>query len=1120
MIMSGFAKRFEQLNERQKEAVDTIEGPVMVVAGPGSGKTELLSLRAAKILEETQVLPQNILLLTFTESASFNMRKRLVALIGEAGYRVGIYTFHSFASDIISRYGEYFFDGVKFSPVSDVSQVAIVQEILQELPRKNLLTTIHPENGFVYERSVISAISNLKKAGLNSQSFLDKLNSNKKVFLEINKLIDSLENSFDSIAGKRKLETVLPTYIELYNAFKKASEGEYARMLISSLELSLALADTESSTKPLTEWKDEYLAKIEAGATTKFVLRDSVEDRQQKLFDLATVYDRYTQKMYERALYDFEDMILLAHAGIEKYPNLRYDLQERYQYIMIDEFQDTNEAQFELVRALCVDEDGKVNLQSNILVVGDDDQAIYKFQGAEIGNIFDFKRTFPNAKVIVLDKNYRSTQQVLDLARTVITKAVDRLEVRDKKIIKDIKASNQKIIDSGLGEVVERSFESGLEEEQFVAQEIERLIKKGVEPQEIAVICRKHEHLRSLSNILSTHKIPFSYEKKENVLEKQHIKELVTIVQFAELASVGKGEELIPEILAYPFWKLPTIEIWKLISEWRNGFVKEDEFGKRVYTQKPLLQAMLESQNSQIVEIGKFLIELSVESRTLPLEYLLDKIIGTTGWMFDDEEKSDGEYSEKVATEYTSPYRNYYFNNQQFQHNKPAYLDFLFALRTFIGALREFKQGEVLYARDLQSFLDVYQGGGSLSLSVVSPFASSEKAVSLLTAHKAKGLEFEYVFVLSADDDTWAGRGYASNISFPKNMRFGPEGDNDDDKIRLLFVALTRAKHTLYITHSGQKVRFLPANEMRAAESFVATDQTMNSLAIVKGREFVQDEKVLLKRLLENYKMPVTHLNNFLNFTRVGPQKFVEQNILRFPQTMPAPAVYGTAMHEAIEKIYLYHQKYSKFPEFAFAKEAFTYALLRGRLPQLEQEKYLIDGLEKIKNYFEFLKQRGIAENTKVEVKFSGDQVHIGDVPATGNLDRVEILGDTTLVTDLKTGRSFASFEGKDLDDSEKIKLHFYAQQLIFYTLLLKNSTQYRHLTHNQGILEFVEGNRQGEIERASLEVTSEMQSRVQRLTEIVYKKIMNLDFPDTSHYKSTLKGILQFEDDLLSGKI
>lgn len=1120
MIMNEFAKRLAQLNDRQRQAVDTIEGPVMVVAGPGSGKTELLSLRAAKILEDTQVLPQNILLLTFTESASFNMRKRLVALIGEAGYRVGIYTFHSFASDIISRYGEYFFDGAKFSSVSDVAQVAIVQEILRELPRKNLLTTIHSESGFVYERSIISTISNLKKAGLTSTDFLHTLRHNQKIFTDINDVISHLGNSFESIAGKRKLEVVLPTYIELYTALKKMDYNEYVRILISSLELSLALANTESTTKPLTEWKDEYIAKAKLGNTTQFVLKDSVEDRQQKLFDLATVYERYTQKMYERALYDFEDMILLARAAIEKYPNLRYDLQEKYQYIMVDEFQDTNEAQFGLVRALCIGEDGQVQQQSNVLVVGDDDQAIYKFQGAEIGNIFDFKRTFPNAHVVVLDKNYRSTQQVLDLARSVITKAVDRLEVRDKNITKDIRASNQKLIVSGLGEIVEKNFESSLEEEQFVVQQIDELIKRGVEAEEVAVICRTHEHLRSLSNMLSAHKIPFSYEKKENVLDKQHIKELITIVQFADLASEGKSEELIPEILAYPFWQLPTIEIWKLISNWRAGILREDEFGKRTYIQKPLLQSMLESENNQLAEIGRFLIELSVQAKTLPLEYLLDRIIGTTGWMFDDEEKSDGDYIAETKSAYTSPYRTYYFNNQQFEHNKPAYLEFLFALRTFIGALREFKQGEVLYAKDLQSFLDVYQGGGSLTLSVVSPFASSEKAVSLLTAHKAKGLEFEYVFVLSADDDTWAGRGHAGNISFPKNMRFGPEGDNDDDKIRLLFVALTRAKHTLYITHSGQKVRFLPQTQVEISESKYIADKTVRSLAIVKAREFVQDEKVLLKRLLENYKMPVTHLNNFLNFTRVGPQKFVEQNILRFPQAMPAPAVYGTAMHEAVEKVYLYHQKYNQFPYFAFAKEAFSHALLRGRLPQLEQEKYLTDGIEKLENYFAFLKQKGIHAGTKVEVKFSGEQVHIGEVPVTGNLDRLEVEGERTVVTDLKTGKSFASFGEKDLDDSEKIKLHFYAQQLVFYSLLLKNSTQYRHLAHTQGKLEFVEGNRRGEIEVAELEITSEMQDRVQKLTEIVYKKIINLDFPDTSHYKPTLKGVLQFEDDLLNGKM
>lgn len=1116
--MNKFEERFDQLNDRQKEAVESIEGTVLVVAGPGSGKTELLALRTAQILKETQVSPHNILLLTFTDSASFNMRKRLVSLIGETGYRVNIYTFHSFAGEVINRYGEYFFGGASFSPISDIMQVSVVQDILKNLPRKNVLSMMRPE-GFVYEADIISSISDLKKAGLDSQAFAKKLENNKDLLEQINKIIRNLNNSFESIAGKRKLEVVIPTYIELYEALKKENEIDYIKILLSSLELAISQAHEVGSATYLTKWKDEYLVKVETESGSQFTLRDSQEEKQEKLEALAEVYKLYTEEMHRRGLYDFDDMILLVGEALAKNPNLRYDLQERYQYILIDEFQDTNEAQFALAKSLCLDDEGKPSDTANIMAVGDDDQAIYKFQGAEIGNIFEFRKTFPTSKVIVLDKNYRSTQEVLDLARSVIVKAEDRLEVRDKNIIKDIKASNKKLQSLGIGEIVEKNFSDDLSEYEWIALEIKKLLDKNIEAKEIAVICRKHSELRRLSEVLSSYKVPFSYEKKEHILEKTHIKELIRLVEFADAAGGGKGEELLPEILAFPFWDLPKIEIWKLAEAVRKNSLQEDEFGKKKFVQVSFLETMLASDISKIREIAEFLISLSVDSKVLPLEHLLDKVIGTTEWLFDDEEKSDGEYDRQEVKGFVSPYRNYYFNKQNFDHNKHEYLEFLFALRTFVGALREFKQGEVVYAKDLQIFLDVYSGDGSLTLTSVSPFASSSNSISLMTAHKAKGLEFEYVFLLSADDDTWAGRGYSSKISFPKNMIYGPDRDNDDDKIRLLFVALTRAKHTVYITYSGEKVRYLGSKEELKEESGEISKETIFTLELSKKREFVEDEKALLRRLLEQYKLPVTHLNNFLNFTRVGPEKFVEQNILRFPQAMPAPAVYGTAMHAAADYIYRQYEFTSKFPELEKVLDVFTQSLLFARLPKQEFEKYKTDGLEKLENYYNFVVARGIAPNTKTEVKFGSEHVHLGDVPLTGAVDRLEIVGDEVVVTDIKTGKSFKSFETSKLDESDKIKLHFYSYQLAFYALLIKHSTTYSKHTVKLGKLEFIEG-KKGKIETADLEINTNLIDRVQKLTEIVYKKILALDFPDTSNYPQTLKGILQFEDDLLSGKI
>src|SRR5574344_863763 len=157
-LSKNFETRYKNLNEKQKEAVDTIDGPVLVVAGPGSGKTELLSLRAANILKETQATPGNILLLTFTESGAKNMRERIVSLIGEAGYRIAIYTFHAFASDVMNKYAEFFFDGATFKPATEVEKINIIEKILEALPRENLLTSKHSEMGYTYLYDIIACI--------------------------------------------------------------------------------------------------------------------------------------------------------------------------------------------------------------------------------------------------------------------------------------------------------------------------------------------------------------------------------------------------------------------------------------------------------------------------------------------------------------------------------------------------------------------------------------------------------------------------------------------------------------------------------------------------------------------------------------------------------------------------------------------------------------------------------------------------------------------------------------------------------------------------------------------------------------------------------------------------
>jgi DNA helicase-2/ATP-dependent DNA helicase PcrA len=887
MSKNSWEERYNKLNDQQKKAVDTVDGAVLVVAGPGSGKTELLSIRTANILKQTDISPCNILLLTFTDSGSFNMRERLISLIGEDAYRITVCTFHSFAGEIMSRHPEYFFEGAKFSSASDIDQITIITNILKTLPRNNPLSSYHPEQGYVYTRDILSAISDLKKGNFTPEKFADKIKENQKELKNLKKVLDGLE----AINGKRKYEDVVGAYVNVYEKLKKfdTTLTSITHTLCTTLELAINNASVEQKTKHLTNWKNTYTSKTEEG---NFILKDAQPERAEKLESLLGVYSLYQAELYKNALYDYDDMILFVIKAISENGNLKADLQEKYQYIMIDEFQDTNESQFQLVLELT--KNSYLNDNPNVLAVGDDDQAIFKFQGAEINNIYNFINNFKQTKVIVLDKNYRSTQNILDFARNVILKAEDRLETRDKNINKKISAENLKFLEKSIGEIKLESFESEILEQEYVAKEIKKLIESGVDKKEIAVICRKHDQLQNLAKVLGAFDVDYSYSKKENILEKQHIRELITIVKYLALQQEGRGDELLPEILSFNFWCLDRVEIWKIAQNAREN-------------NTTWLAEMISTPDIKIKQIANFLIELSVKTPSTPLEYLLDEIIGTT--------------DPNPAKDFTSPYKKYYFNGDRFKHNKKEYLDFLFALRTFIGALREFNSLETLHAKDILDFIEVYNGN-NLVLSAVSPFNISQNSVQLLTAHAAKGLEFEYVFLLSANNEVWTRGVRASKIPFPSNMPLSPDSDNDDDKIRLLYVAITRAKHSLYITHSSHRLEYLSEHtdaketeSEKSVENVKVSKELVKSLELNEKKALAIGEKELLKRLLENYKMPVTHLNNFINFTRVGPAKFIEHNLLHFPQAQTASSAYGSAMHSCIEQFFTFFSSTNKYQE-------------------------------------------------------------------------------------------------------------------------------------------------------------------------------------------------------------
>jgi len=693
MTSDSFEKLYTKLNPQQKEAVDAIEGPLMVVAGPGSGKTEILSMRVANILRNVDLFASNILCLTFTESAAFNMRERLRGLIGKEAYRVAIHTFHSFGAEVINRHPEFFYQGASFFPADELTQIEVLEEIFSELAHDNPLASKHPEQGYTYLNEARGAIAALKKAGITESEFDQILDHNKESF-------DYIRDRVTEVFGARLSIKQLGAVERLVSQMRGHAGADFPvghmkpvlPVLAMSIEYALEEAKELGKTAPVSAWKQKWTTKASDGTR---ILK--TEARLAHMRALAHIYKEYRARMHNRGYYDFEDMLLDVIETAESNDVLRAELQEQYQYILVDEFQDTNDAQMRLLRLLG---ESDVNEgRPNIMAVGDDDQAIFKFQGAEISNMLDFIRAYREVKVVTLVNNYRSTGEILEVAERVIKQGVERLENIIPTIEKKLVAAGK---DLGTGRIVSKNFSTYAHEYQYVAKEIERLGSEGVKPSGIAVIARYHKNLEGLASFLGKAGIAVQYERQRDVLRQEHIRQLIQMSRLCVSLLRKKFDEvdyLLPEILSYPFWNVSRNAIWELSQAATSS-------GRR----QSWLACMLGGREARIKGIAEFFVDVARRAQYEPLEYVLDAQIA-------------------------GPFKEYYFGKDRFENNKTEYLSFLSSLRAFVNALREYKRGEPLKLEDLVAFVDTHTKS-NMPVPDTSPYINTHDSVHLLSAHK------------------------------------------------------------------------------------------------------------------------------------------------------------------------------------------------------------------------------------------------------------------------------------------------------------------------------------------------------------------------------------------------
>jgi DNA helicase-2/ATP-dependent DNA helicase PcrA len=1084
MDTGTFKQRYAKLNPEQRAAVDHLDGPLLVLAGPGTGKTELLALRTANILISREVAPDNILCLTFSREGAENMRTRLTNYIGELASKITISTYHEFGSYIILNFPEYFRERELREPTDAVFTHKLLSEIKSSLAYTDSLS-------YMDERSLSTLIRDARLA-LLSPADLEAIAAANQIH------IDYLTPQLSEIFPDRMpsgLAKSLPVYQQFRELLEAAPEVQLpagftplASLYLAELDRALEAAESAQSSTPLNSgFKSAILTKDDS---KRYITKAAASNA--RLMSLAHIYQRYLDALAEHGLYDYDDMILEATRALEQHAELKYELQERYQYILLDEYQDTNRAQAHLVELLT---DSAPENRPDVMAVGDDDQAIYAFQGAEASNLKDFFDRYDGSTLITLVKNYRSSPQIIEFAKNLSSKIDSSVTQLFGLQSKPLEAAGANADRSA---VIERlDFKSPVAEYAWVAEQIRDLIDRGVPASDIAVLAREHGELISLSAQLHDRDIALSYAKRENILTDSRILSDLLLISELLIALAEQqdsvADALFPRVLSLAHWQLDPADIWRISWAARSDHAHWAE-------------TAIQHPNS-VTPVVETLLELALAVPSTSMEHMIDRIV--------------------TACQLPSTYE---------------LISHLTVLRKKLATFA--KRAEPLDLKNLLHFVADYRAICAHIINT-SPYAINAAAVTLTTAHAAKGLEWDYVFVINAVNERWVKSGSHGGSHLPPNLRhIHPSGDSDDDRRRLLFVTLTRARHTLYITRptsdfdasakhaisyfderedtdsDGTKIltsHIMPEGyrtvRSASADTPPPTAAALHTDWIARHLPPHPDQlRLLVTDHVRSLKLAPTHINSFVDLEHGTPQDFFVQTILAFPHAMTIYNIFGSCIHAVLEYLQKETLATATTPPAADAIACFDRHLARYSELTPDQRRHASQHAAVIIPLI--LQQRSDlfahTEHVDIEQSFTRDNLQLDGVPITGRIDRLEKHPDTKTITviDFKTGKPST---GRDL------KWHQNETQLYFYKLLVELSPRYAGYTVTEGRIEYIDAESSGQVKTAAItDFEPAKLTRLKRLIRAIHQRILDDDYPDVTGYSTNLAGTIAFEDDLL----
>ena len=1007
--LKAFEKIYAGLNEPQKLAVDTIEGPVMVIAGPGTGKTQILGARIGKILLETDTPPESILCLTYTDAGAIAMRKRLVNFIGTSAYKVNILTFHSFCNDIIQD-NLSLFDKQSLDPISELEKIELLKKLIDSFDKTNPLKRYRGDK-----------------------------------YYEMNNLS------------------------RLFSAMKK--EGWTVPLLTKQIEQYIADIP----------FRDEFVYKkkykqFEAG-TLKQGLVDAEIEKMGKLKAAVQAFDHYQGLMLQHNRYDFDDMIIWVLGVFKENKNVLAQYQERFLYILVDEYQDTSGTQNELVQLL-VD----YWEQPNLFVVGDDDQSIYRFQGANVENMLQYQHRYQqDLLTIVLENNYRSTQPILNASSTLINNNQKRLVSQIQGLSKNLIASlpeNKNITEQPT--II--SYKDPAAEMMGISEQICQLVNSGVAPNEIAVLYKEHKYGAEIAHFLQQKNIPIYTKKTANLFDQILIQQIIKILDYlaCEMDHPNEGADKLFEILHFKWWGISAITIATLTVE-----ANQQKYSAAAQSYRQVLNDKTkEVQGSLFAEGGlqevakavKVLEGLIEAVSNVTLLNLIELVLQSTGIIPSILHGDNKNESLQIVSSFFDFIKEETHRNPQLN------------LKNLVDML------ELMRKEDIRLPLPVTTG--------------SEMGVNLLTTHGSKGLEFSHVFLAGTNAHVWekkrstAAAGYKLPDTILQSLE---KGDDKEELRRLFYVALTRAKKQLQISFSeftatGKEaepsqfiVELIEGKEItlqqKNIDPAIQMQYTLLHLQTTNKPSIEQLEADFILPKLEKFSMNVTALNNYLKC----PLHFYYNSLIRVPAGKSEATTFGSAIHDALHKLFNKMQAAGNvFPDKQTLLQDFEYYMKRHREAFTHQEfkDRKEQGETVLINYYDAYVN---SWNKVVATEYRINNVVVKDIPLKGAIDKIEFNGKQVVVVDYKTGNIENAREKLQAPNEKNPLGGDYWRQAVFYKILLNHHPKNWEVTSAE--FDFVEPNKKKEFEKINVPISEADITTVTQQIQSVWTKIQARDF-------------------------